>query len=110
MVKIKCKYCGKGDVVKNGVRKNMKQEVIRYRCKDCNKTFSLKEMSNKTYNASIILKALSYYNQGYTFDSVSKMVNQRFKVNTYPQLINSWFNEYKYLWLNRISNLLRNIP
>ena len=96
-MKIKCKYCGQGNVVKNGMRKNKNGIVVRYKCNDCSKTFSLGEFKNKSYNAKVILAALNYYDIGYTFSESSKKVNSKFKIKTSGQLVHQWFKEHKEL-------------
>jgi DNA-directed RNA polymerase subunit RPC12/RpoP len=94
---IACKYCGDENVVKAGVRKNKNSIVQRYKCNDCGKTFSLTKLRNKSYDVKVILESLSLYNLGYTLEETSKLINRRYKVKTYPQLIHAWLKEYKEL-------------
>ncbi len=95
--KIKCSECGSRNIVKSGSRKNKNEVVQRYKCNDCWKTFSLTKLRNKSYDVKVILKSLSLYNLGYTLEETSKLVNRKYKVKTYPQLIHSWLKEYKEL-------------
>ena len=35
-----CKYCGSGNVVRKGIRRNKNRQVQKYRCRDCSRGFS----------------------------------------------------------------------
>jgi transposase-like protein len=95
--KVRCTLCNSLKVVKKGFRQNKKSKIQMYKCNDCDRGFNLRELDNKSYNVNIILAALSYYNLGHTFASVSLMINKRFKVKTSAQLIHNWFKENKEL-------------
>ena len=103
--KISCLECGSLNIIKTGARKNKNRVVQKYKCKSCNKMFNMDSSKNKTYPINIILNSLSYYSLGYTLKESSNLVNKRFKVKTYPQLISSWLKEYRELCsFNRLRN------
>lgn len=95
---IKCIYCGSAKISKIGKRKNKLQDLQRYKCNSCNKTFTQNTQSkigNKTYPVKIILNSISYYNLGYTQSEASKIIAQKYKIQVPQKTISNWLNEYK---------------
>lgn len=63
--KISCPECSSNKIRKHGIKKNKQSTIQRYKCKDCKKTFTLKqELKNKSYQTNIILSTISLYNSG----------------------------------------------
>ena len=61
---LKCQDCDR-EAIKFGARKNKHQTIQIYKCKKCNKKFSLQQIKNKTYSIQTILNSISNYNLGY---------------------------------------------
>jgi len=93
--KIICFSCHSKDTVKSGKRNNKHQQLQRYKCKSCNKTFTLGNLKNKTYPPKIILNAISTYNLGYTQQQTSKLISSKFKIKPPQRTISQWLSQYK---------------
>jgi len=90
---IACPICSSKNIRKYGTKRAKLQNSQRYQCKDCNKIFTLKEGSNKTYPLNIILNAVSYYNLGYSQAETIKLLANKFKPS--QKTVSNWINEYK---------------
>ena len=75
--KIKCKYCKNKNVVKKGFKKNKLQVIQKYQCKNCKKYFTLQSSLHITYPISLIIKAISLYNLGYSLKQVSDKISKK---------------------------------
>ena len=89
-----CIRCKSKNVIKKGKRKTSYKTKQIYYCKNCKKYFTCKGFLNKKYPANVIIKALYYYNQGYSLEKTSKLVNLRFKVKTSKSSIQRWLVEF----------------
>ena len=81
-------------IQKKGLRRNKREEIQKYYCKNCKRYFVMKKMLNKSYPTNVILNAISFYNKGMSLENASKKVNMKFCIKTYPRLISSWMNEF----------------
>ena len=90
--KITCPGCSSTNTIKKGKKKNKLQILQRFFCKDCKKTFTLKQ-NNSTYPLQKILKAISVYNKGYTI----KQTKQIIKTDATLPTISNWLKEYKHI-------------
>jgi|SRR3989338_6357806 len=90
-----CPSCSSKSIVKTGKRKNKNQEIQRYKCNSCSKTFINTNLKNKTYPANIILNAVSYYNLGHSQSKVSRLISSKFKTEVPQRTISEWLNQYK---------------
>ncbi len=88
---IQCPKCQSKILVKKGIRKNKLQALQQYQCKDCKYIFTQNKSKNTTYPITIILKAISTYNLGYTLQQTKEMLNLE---ATLPA-VSSWLNHYK---------------
>ena len=87
--------CKGKNVVRRGRQKtNSKLKQIYY-CKDCKKRFVFSSLKGKSFDARVILNAISYYNLGNTLEQSSKLVNKKFRVKTSKSIIHKWLNEFK---------------
>ena len=93
----KCSNCNSKDIIKKGKRKNKNQTIQKYYCKNCKKFFANSLLKNKTYPPLVILKAISFYNQGYSFEKSKDAINKAFKLNLKASTIHKWLNEFKEL-------------
>jgi len=100
----KCPKCGafeKENLQKKGFRKNKREEIQKYYCKKCGRNFVMKKMLNKSYPPNVILQSISLYNKGMTLEEVSKTINMKFGVKTYPRLISYWMKEFSNICIFR---------
>jgi transposase-like protein len=95
MKELSCPNCSSAHIIKKGVRKNLLQQVQLYHCKECNKTFSLQLIKKVKYPPKIILKAISFYNLGYTQKQVAKEIAKRHHVKIPQTTISEWINQFK---------------
>jgi transposase-like protein len=84
-----CPICGSKKIIKKGVRKNKLKELAVFFCKDCQKKFTDSKFRFKTYNISQIVKALSFYNKGFTIKETSE------KLDIPSSTISNWIVEHK---------------
>ena len=96
---MKCKYCNGENVVKKGLRrmKRLKKQI--YLCRNCGKRFS-EGLSNKRYDAKLILSAVCAYNRGYNCEEVCDLICRKYKVNINASSIERWAKEYKLGYLD----------
>jgi len=89
-----CLYCQSELTVKHGKRKIKRTIVQVYKCGACGKFFSDNALKHKSYDAKTILRAISTYNSGYTFDQTAKQMSKRFHQKIPLSTIQSWMKEY----------------
>lgn len=92
---IVCPNCNSKSTIKKGRRKSKLQTTQKYKCNDCCKIFTPKELKHKSYPAKIILNAISSYNLGNTLEASAKLINSRFKTNLTAKNVQLWVNEFK---------------
>src|SRR3989344_2354213 len=88
-----CKYCGSSDIIKRGMRQLKKNKIQRYLCKDCLHTFSL-NLTKKTTNIKAILNAISFYNQGYSYEEICNLISRKNKIIVSKSSVARWIAEY----------------
>lgn len=93
-MEIACPYCNSKLVKKEGKRKLKLSIVQKYRCLDCNKYFSDKDIKHKSYPAKLILNTLSTYNLGHTIEQTKKSIAKRFHIRIPESTIYSWIKQY----------------
>lgn len=94
-LKPRCVYCSSLKIIKKGLRKSKRQAIQKYFCKECAKSFTLKQLKNKSYPSKIILNAISCYNLGHSQEKVSNLISQRFKIDVPQRTISEWIGQYK---------------
>lgn len=98
-----CPFCGSDKLIKKGKRINKNKEVQLFLCRECKKRFTAGKFKNKTYGISTIIKAFSFYNHGFTIDSVSE------KMKIPHSTISNWQKEYRELFnLSRFYREIQN--
>ncbi len=90
-----CPHCNSKNIIKKGIRKNIHQEIQLYHCKACGKTFSPQLIKKVKYPPKIILKAISFYNLGYTQRQVSKEMARCHHIKIPERTISSWLEQFK---------------
>ena len=92
-----CPYCNSRNFVKRGMRQKKKEKVQLYVCRECHRTFTPFSVKGKRYSLPVILNAISYYNLGYSYEQVSKILRQKDGVEIQATSIANWYEEYKSL-------------
>ena len=93
---IQCSSCSSKNIRKHSIQRNKQQIIQRYFCKNCQKTFTLKqELKGKSYSTNIIINAISYYNLGHTQSQIQKIISKKHKVSIPQKTISNWINEFK---------------
>lgn len=90
-----CPYCQSKDFVKRGMRKKKKETVQLFLCRSCRRTFTQFPVKGKSYSLPVIIDALSYYNIGFSFDDVSKVLKEKNGVEIQPSSVFDWYEQYK---------------
>ncbi len=89
-----CPYCQSKLTTKHGRRKAKRTVVQIYKCQTCGKFFSDRALKHKSYDEKTILRAISTYNLGYTFEQTAGQMSKRFHVRLPESTLRSWINEY----------------
>ena len=90
-----CPYCQSKDFVKRGVRKKKKETVQLFLCRSCRRTFTQFPVKGKSYSLPVIIDAISYYNIGFSFEQVSKVLKEKNGVEIQPSSVFDWYEQYK---------------
>jgi transposase-like protein len=90
-----CPYCQSKDFVKRGVRKKKKETVQLFLCRSCRRTFTQFPAKGKSYSLPAIIDAVSYYNIGFSFGQVSKVLKEKSGVEIQPSTVYDWYEQYK---------------
>ncbi|MBA3064742.1 PD-(D/E)XK nuclease family protein [Candidatus Woesearchaeota archaeon] len=89
-----CPYC-KGKIVKRGVRKKKYEQIQRYYCKNCNKSFTSAITKNKTYPLKVIIDALTLYNFLNPLEKIPAMIKEKYGITITSRIISNWLKEYE---------------
>ncbi|MFW3145802.1 MAG: transposase [Thermoplasmatota archaeon] len=92
---MECPFCGGGIIIKHGKRKTKSGQRQIYLCKGCISTFSLNPIKNITADPKLVLKALSIYNQGYSLQQTSNMLEQIYGERVPRNTIHYWIKRYQ---------------
>lgn len=91
-----CMHCGTRNVVKAGKRRYKFIQVQQYKCKDCGKRFVRKSkfFRFRSYTAKIVIKAITFYNQGYSLREVVRLLLAKYGVKPSFSSIRNWLIDY----------------
>lgn len=64
--KATCPECGSAKIIKKGRRENKFGKIQRYKCKNCEKSFSFREFKGRVYPAKVVMETVSLFNRGYS--------------------------------------------
>lgn len=90
----KCPYCH-GRIVKRGLRKKKYEQVQRYFCRNCDKTFTSAITKNKTYPLKIILESLTLYNKLNPIEAIPEIIKEKYGINISQRIVSDWLKEYE---------------
>lgn len=98
-----CPNCrSRKQVRKAGFRRNKKEPIQRYKCRECRRFFTPKTLPRTSYSPKIILTTISTYNLGYSGEQTRRIINRRFKVQIPMSTL--------YFWLKRYSGICTFLP
>ena len=108
-----CDKCRSDKLIKHGIRKNKYNLNQVYLCKSCGKfitnyTGDSDLFKNKTYQKEIIIEALKKFCDGYSYDKIANLIEEKHKYKISKSTIYRWVNKIK--TLNRCKdNLFKTI-
>lgn len=92
---MKCLFCKKGKVVKQGYRKNKSKKKQKYQCLNCRKWFVEDDgFKRMRHNPKIITRAIHMHNDGMSFFDVANHLWQYDGVKVTPMTICNWMKKY----------------
>ncbi|MBU4501619.1 MAG: PD-(D/E)XK nuclease family protein [Nanoarchaeota archaeon] len=89
-----CPYC-QGRIIKRGKREKKFEEVQRYYCKKCDKSFTSAVTKNKTYPLKVIIDAITLYNRLGSVDRIPAVVKERYGISITSRAVSNWIKEYE---------------
>ncbi|MFH1431706.1 MAG: hypothetical protein ABIG84_00620 [archaeon] len=100
---IRCRNCGRKNIIKRGKRKTKYGNRQLYWCKSCSRYFVDSSLNNKTYGPKVIANAMNMYNQGNTLEDSARHTNRKYKVKISKSSVHDWLKEYSGIFTyNRI--------
>ncbi|MEA3558241.1 MAG: hypothetical protein U9R75_03210, partial [Candidatus Thermoplasmatota archaeon] len=95
---MECPKCSSSSIIKHGKRitKNGSRQI--YLCRSCNSTFSNNPLKNATEHPELILKAVTFYNLGYSLQESSDMLRQIYGRKVPRNTIHYWTKNYRDLF------------
>ena len=101
-----CKFCDSGRLIKKGIRKNKKGDVQQYRCKDCNKIFTLNLGFEKMRSKDVLItRALQMYYSGMSVRDVADCLEQE-DVRVSHMTIYRWIEKYSKMTSNYVKGIV----
>lgn len=88
-----CPFC-QGKIVKRGKRKKKYEEVQRYYCGNCDKSFTSTVTKHKTYPLRVMFDAVTLYNRLNSFDGIPTLIKEKYGVNITSRVVSNWIKEY----------------
>lgn len=91
----KCPYCS-GNIVKRGLRKKKYEEVQRYYCENCDKSFTSAVTKHKTYPLKLIIDTLTLYNRLNPIEKIPEIIKEKYSISVTSRTISEWLKEYEH--------------
>ncbi len=89
-----CPYC-RAAIIKKGKRKNKYEDIQRYYCNSCKKTFTSAITKHKKFPLKVILDSLTLYNRLHSTSEISSVIKERYGISLSSQTIPKWLKEYE---------------
>ena len=89
-----CPHCQSTLTVKHGKREIKRTTVQVYKCNTCNRFFSDRKVKGRSYDAKTIMRAVTYYNLGYTMEQTKREMAKRFHRKIPLSTLRSWIKGY----------------
>ena len=83
------------NITKMGYRITKNKKIPRYKCNNCDKTFSQRQLKYVTYPPKIIFTAISTYNLGHTKQQTAKILSRSHRIKVPISTIHSWLKRYQ---------------
>ena len=94
-MEMKCPFCKKENIVKQGWRKNKVGKKQKYQCLDCEKWFVERDgFERMRHRPKIITRAIHMHNDGMSFSDVVNHLWQYDAVKVTPMTIYHWTKKY----------------
>ncbi|MCC6458001.1 MAG: PD-(D/E)XK nuclease family protein [Caldilineaceae bacterium] len=90
-----CPHCHARAIIRKGTRRNQHRVIPLYLCKSCFRYFSTETIARVKYPPHVIIKALSYYNLGYSQSEVSALIARHHRLKVPRRTISLWLERYK---------------
>jgi transposase-like protein len=104
-----CQFCGSENIVKNSVRHNQNGDIQRYKCKACEKRFSINLGFEKMKaTPQIVTSAMQLYFTGESYRNVQKFLKLQ-GVNVDHSTILRWVKKYVTLMQNYLQKIKPNV-
>ena len=101
-----CKFCDSGRLIKKGIRKNKKGDVQQYRCKDCNKIFTLNLGFEKMRSKDVLItRALQMYFSGMSVRDIADCFEQE-DIKVSHMTIYRWIEKYSKMTSNYVKGIV----
>ena len=101
-----CKYCSSGRLIKKGIRKNKKGDLQQFKCKDCNKRFTVNYGFEKMRSNDILItRALQMYFSGMSVRDISDCFEQE-DIKVSHVSIYNWINKYSKMTSNYVKGIV----
>lgn len=91
----KCIHCNSFNTIRFGFKHNKFECLQRWKCSFCGKIFTKKQLKQKSYSSKVIVRALSFYNSGFSLKATSEKINKLFSLSLKPQTVHFWVKEYR---------------
>jgi len=91
---IACPYCGDTRIRRDGVRATKHGAVQLYRCAFCDRRFTPKTTTHRTYPMRVIVETLSRYNRLQPLPQVLDGVRKKFGVKVPTSIARSWLADF----------------
>ncbi|OIN86244.1 MAG: hypothetical protein AUJ50_04180 [Candidatus Aenigmarchaeota archaeon CG1_02_38_14] len=89
-----CPYCH-GRAIKRGMRKKKYENIQRYYCENCRRSFTSAITKHKTFPLRVIMDSLTLYSRLHTAGEISKKIKESHGLSVSQQTISSWVKEYE---------------
>jgi transposase-like protein len=89
-----CPYCS-GNIVKRGLRKKKFEQIQRYYCKNCDKSFTSVVTKHKTYPLKLIIDALTLYNKLNAIEKIPGLIKEKYSISITSRTISDWLKQYQ---------------
>ncbi len=89
-----CVYCGSGNTVKNGSRKNEYTTKQRYRCRECGKSFVSDMFIKRKGDGKAITLTMDLYFKGISLRKIQDHLRQFYGMEIHHETIRRWINSY----------------
>jgi transposase-like protein len=105
----KCIYCGSGDIVKDGVRKNKAGTIQKFQCRSCHKYFTFNiGFERMKHNPQAVTSAMQLYFSGESLRNTMKSL-RLLGVEVSYQTVFNWIKKYVRLMRNYAEKITPNV-